>query len=95
MSFENKILAIEQKIKALKTANDEANVLIEQLRSDNKALKAEMEGLRLQLKDFQNQEKIAKIAGTILKNSEDSEELKVKIGEYIKELDKCIAHFSN
>jgi regulator of replication initiation timing len=95
LSFENKIALIENKIVVLKNNYEQATDAISEYKSENKALKLEIENLKEQLKDFQNQEKIAKIAQTILSRNEDPTELKTKIGEYIKELDKCIAHLSN
>lgn len=94
-NFENKIVVIENKIIELKNNYEKAQKLVVDYKSENKQLKLEVEQLKEQLKDFQNQEKIAKIAQTILNSNEDTAELKTKIGEYIKELDKCIAHLSN
>lgn len=45
--------------------------------------------------DFQNREKINKIASSVTEEgTERSTELKKKINEYIKEIDRCIAHLS-
>lgn len=45
--------------------------------------------------DFQNREKINKIVSHVTEDSgERITELKQKINEYIKEIDRCIAHLS-
>ena len=64
------------------------------LQSENDLLKAEVEVLRGQLSDFQNQDKITKIVSNTTVEKEESAELKHKLNEYIKEIDRCIAHLS-
>lgn len=47
------------------------------------------------ISDFQNREKINKIANSVTEEgAERTTELKKKINEYIKEIDRCIAHIS-
>ena len=47
------------------------------------------------ISDFQNREKINKIANSVTEEgSGRTTELKKKINEYIKEIDRCIAHIS-
>jgi hypothetical protein len=78
------------------------------LLNEHKVLKDEMKGLKLenhdlkttlrsrdeQLSNFKNQIKITKIVDNI--NPEDGSvlELKKKVDEYIREIDKCIAHLA-
>lgn len=64
------------------------------LYSENTLLKAEVEALRGQVSDFQNQDKITKIVSNTTVEKEESAELKHKLNEYIKEIDRCIAHLS-
>lgn len=71
------------------------------LKSEMTLLKAENEELRSvitqkeeQLKHFQNQENITKIVSSIGKEERGESELKDRIDEYIKEIDKCIAHLT-
>ena len=61
---------------------------------ENRQLKALIEKQNEQIKNFQNQEKISKIVMSIAEDTHKSAELKLKINEYIKEIDKCIAHLS-
>lgn len=45
-----------------------------------------------EIKNFQNQDNIAKIVQTIAVDTASSTELKLKINEYLREIDKCIAY---
>ncbi|NVK86266.1 MAG: hypothetical protein HWE21_18205 [Cytophagia bacterium] len=65
-----------------------------QLEAQNHSLKGEVEGLKAKLTDFQNQYKIAKIVSSTTVEKDESVELKNKLNEYIKEIDRCIAHMS-
>jgi len=78
------------------------------LLNEHKALKDEMKGLKLenhelrgdlkkrdeQLANFKNQIKITKIVDNINPEDGSASELKRKVDEYIREIDKCIAHLS-
>jgi hypothetical protein len=47
-----------------------------------------------EIKNFKNREKISKIVGGVTGNEEKGAQLKYKINEYIREIDKCIASLS-
>ena len=78
------------------------------LLNEHKALKEELKGLKLeshelkadvkkrdeQLSHFKNQIKITKIVDHINPEDGSISELKRKVDEYIREIDKCIAHVS-
>lgn len=84
----------------------ERKVLV--LLNDHKTLKDELKGLKLenhelktdlrkrdeQLHHFKNQIKITKIVDHINPEDNGVSELKRKVDEYIREIDKCIAHLS-
>ena len=84
----------------------ERKVLV--LLNEHKALKDELKGLKLenhelksdirrrdeQLVHFKNQIKITKIVDHINPEDGSISELKRKVDEYIREIDKCIAHVS-
>ncbi len=78
------------------------------LLNEHKTLKDEMKGLKYenlelrsdlkkrddQLVHFKNQIKITKIVDHINPEDGSASELKRKVDEYIREIDKCIAHLS-
>ena len=81
---------------------------IQMLLNDHKTLKGEIRTIKLenhelrtdlrkrdeQLTNFKNQIKITKIVDYINPEDESISELKRKVEEYIREIDKCIAHVS-
>jgi hypothetical protein len=85
--LERKILVLVNEHKTLK---DE----LKGLRTENLALKSAVKARDEQIHGFHNQLKITKIVDNI--NPEDGSvlELKKKVDEYIREIDKCIAHLS-
>jgi hypothetical protein len=70
-----------------------------ELKNDSVILQKEISELKEQLvkKDeqftnFQNQQKLSNIASSVVGKEGNSAELKQRINEYIKEIDKCIIH---
>lgn len=66
----------------------------QQLKAENKDLHQKIKLKEEQIGHFQNQYKITKIVGSVAEESEQATELKSVINEYIKEIDKCLAHLS-
>ena len=67
---------------------------IKNLKVENQELKSAIKVRDEQINGFHNQLKITKIVDNL--NPEDGSvlELKKKVDEYIREIDKCIAHLS-
>ena len=57
-----------------------------------KRLEAALGEKEQEIKNFQTQENIGKIVNTIAADAANATELKLKINEYIREIDKCIAY---
>jgi chromosome segregation ATPase len=85
--LERKILVLINEHKTLKEE-------VRSLKSENQQLKGSLKSRDEQIQGFHNQLKITKIVDNI--NPEDGSvlELKRKVDEYIREIDKCIAHLS-
>ena len=93
---------------ALKTSLNGLERKILVLLNEHKTLKDELKGVKLenhelktdlkkrddQLSHFKNQIKITKIVDHINPEDGSVSELKRKVDEYIREIDKCIAHLS-
>lgn len=92
--FAEKLLSLEKQVKTLIERYQQLNKRHEQAVLENKPLKAEIEELRDQVRDFQNQDKITKIVSNTTAGKEESAELKRKLNEYIEEIDRCVAHLS-
>jgi len=85
--LERKIMMLLNDQKALK---DE----IRTIKLENHELRTDLRKRDEQLANFKNQIKITKIVDYINPEDESISELKRKVDEYIREIDKCIAHVS-
>lgn len=85
--LERKILILLNEHKSLK---DE----VRGLKLENHELKSSIKARDEQISNFKNQIKITKIVDYINPEDGSSSELKKKVDEYIREIDKCIAHLS-
>ncbi|MEQ8302536.1 MAG: hypothetical protein RIB47_04020 [Cyclobacteriaceae bacterium] len=85
--LERKILVLLNEHKALKDD-------IRGLKLENHELKASIKARDEQISNFKNQIKITKIVDYIDPEEGSNSELKKKVDEYIREIDKCIAHLS-
>lgn len=86
-NLERKLVLLLDKYKTMKQE-------VELLKDQNGELKDLLKQKEAQLDSFQNQIKISKIVEEIDSDGEDATELKRKIDDYIKEIDKCILHLS-
>jgi len=85
--LERKLLVLISEHKSLK---DE----IKTLTTENLELKTAIKIRDEQITGFHNQLKITKIVDNIHPEDGSVSELKKKVDEYIREIDKCIAHLS-
>ncbi|QSE97399.1 DUF3450 domain-containing protein [Fulvivirga lutea] len=86
-NLERKLVLLIDKYKTMKTE-------VELLKEQNGELKDLLKQKDAQVSSFQNQIKISKIVDEIDSGGEDATELRRKIDDYIKEIDKCILHLS-
>jgi len=87
----SKLELLEAKALKLASAYKELNIAYRELQSDNQRLKNQIAQKEEEVRSFHNQEKISKIVTSIAEDTPRKTELKLKINEYIKEIDKCIA----
>ncbi len=85
--LERKILVLLNEHKSLK---DE----VRSLKLENHELKGSLKARDEQLANFKNQIKITKIVDNLNPEDGSVSDLKRKVDEYIREIDKCIAHLS-
>ena len=86
--LERKILVLVNEHKSLKEE-------LKTLKADNLELKAAIKARDEQLSGFHNQLKITKLVDSLNPEDGSSLELKKKVDEYIREIDKCIAHLNS
>jgi hypothetical protein len=86
-SLERKLLVLVNEHKNLK---DE----VKSLKTENHELRNAMKARDEQISGFHNQLKITKIVENLHPEDGSVSELKKKVDDYIREIDKCIAHLS-
>lgn len=94
-TFETNIVRIEDKIKNLVK---QLQLLADEntgLRLEVKELREQIDGQKNKIKDLDETNKIVKLADGIQSGIVDNEEAKMKINEYIREIDRCIAILSD
>ena len=85
--LERKILVLVNEHKSLKEE-------LKSLKRENQDLKTAVRSRDDQISGFHNQFKITKIVDSINPEDGSVSELKKKVDDYIREIDKCIAHLS-
>ncbi|MEJ8803097.1 hypothetical protein [Pontibacter sp. H249] len=86
---------IEDKLRKLISRYADVQQKLAQAQDEIKFLEGVVEEKELQIKNFQNQDNIVKIVDAIAGNPANSTELKLKLNEYIREIDKCIAYLQD
>jgi septal ring factor EnvC (AmiA/AmiB activator) len=90
----SKLQDLELKLKKLLVEHEQLKVELSASVSDNEDLRNIIKEQNEGIKNFQNQEKITKIVTSIAEGTQSNTELKLKINEYIKEIDRCIVYLS-
>ena len=85
--LERKLLVLINEHKSLKEE-------LKTLRTENQELRSAVKARDEQISGFHNQLKITKIVDNLHPEDGSVLELKKKVDEYIREIDKCIAHLS-
>jgi len=88
------LVALERKVRLLLKEFDNLKTSNEQLKEENRQLEGLVKTREKQLNDFQNKYKISTIVDRINVGDEEIREVKDKINDYIKEIDKCIHQMS-
>ncbi len=95
MSNENlkqELATLERKVKLLISEHQKLKDELVNSKHENDQLKSQLNVKEGELSNFQNKFKISKLVGNMVVEKEDTKELKVVLDDYIKEIDKCIAH---
>lgn len=88
------LTSLERKMKLLINDYQHAKKEVENLKLENSTLKSVVKEKEDQINNFQNTIKIGKIVGSIDAEEGNSSKLKHRVDEYIREIDKCIAHLN-
>ncbi|MBL0745167.1 hypothetical protein [Chryseolinea lacunae] len=85
---------LERKILVLVNEHKNLKEELKSLKKENQDLKGAIKARDEQINGFHNQLKITKIVDSLNPEDGSVSELKKKVDEYIREIDKCIAHLS-
>jgi len=85
---------LERKIHVLISENRRLKEELTQSQSENQILQSRMENQKASLDAVQSQIKMSKIVDNMMVDEGESGILKAQIDDYIKEIDKCIAHLA-
>jgi regulator of replication initiation timing len=88
------LLEIKAKVEKLAAANDALRSENIRLGNENKRLGETLDIQKNTIKDLEEYNKIIKIAGGLHLSKTDVREVKLKINDYIREIDRCIARLS-
>jgi len=88
----NELTNLERKVLLLLSEHSKVKDQVSSFQRENEDLKRRIAGQQQELSSFQNNYKITKIVDSMTAGGDDSRELKEVLNNYIKEIDKCIAH---
>ena len=83
--------SLQSKVEKLIIQHKKAKEDIKQLKDENLFLQNKLSETKIQLTDVNEQNKVLKLAKTLSGKEGKSTEIKLKINELIREIDKCIA----
>lgn len=93
-TLKNNLQGLERKLQILVGEHKNLKEQVTLLKQENQELKAGLRSRDEQLLDFKNQIKISKIVDNLNPEDGSTSELKKKVEEYIREVDRCIAYLS-
>jgi cell division septum initiation protein DivIVA len=89
--FIQQLDVIRQKVLRLQRRNQQLEESNQALREKTNALQLQLQESRRMVSELESQKKILKIAKGLQQDPKAKQEAKLKINEFIKEIDKCIA----
>lgn len=92
--LKSNLAGLERKLLVLVNEHKNLKEELKTLKHENQDLKAALKSRDEQIAGFHNQLKITKIVDNLDPEDGSVLELKKKVDDYIREIDKCIAHLS-
>lgn len=93
-TLKTNLSGLERKLQILVGEHKSLKEQVVLLKQENQELKTGLRNRDEQLLNFKNQIKISKIVDNLNPEDGSSSELKKKVEEYIREVDRCIAYLS-
>ena len=82
--IESKVLEMRNELENCKNENA-------QIKQENQSLASQLEEHKNRLGDLQEQNKVVKIARSVVLDEDDRKEQRKRLNEMVREIDKCIA----
>ena len=95
MSLNNLISGIEIKLNNLLSSYKKVKSINSNLKEENANLLSEIEQKNIEINTLKDKIKIISISKSVDASMGDIRQTKLKINEYIREIDKCIAQLNN
>lgn len=95
MSLNNLISGIEIKLNNLLSSYKKVKSINSNLKEDNANLLLDIEQKNIEINALKDKIKIISISKSVDASKGDIRQTKLKINEYIREIDKCIAQLNN
>lgn len=90
--LKNELFSLERKVRVLVGEYKKLKTEIIHVKEENNSLSGLLKEKDEQIRGFQNRINISKIVDSIAVDDVKAADLKKNIDNYIKEIDKCIAH---
>lgn len=91
-ALRTELLNLERRVKMLLSEHTNLKLELATLKNENEHLRTQVASKTAHLTSFQNQMKMSKIVESMIVREGNTIELKEVINDYIREIDKCIAH---
>ena len=95
MSLNNLISGIEIKLNNLLSSYKKVKSINSNLKEENANLSSDIEQKNIEINALKDKIKIISISKSVDASKGDIRQTKLKINEYIREIDKCIAQLNN
>jgi len=90
----DRVGSIQEKVGRIIRLHEDAKSQNRKLQQEKAELVQMLEDRKRELESLQEKNKTIKLAKSLLDTNEDSHEVKLKINEMVREIDKCIAFFN-
>lgn len=87
--------SLQSKVEKLIIQHKKAKEDIKQLKEENSFLQGKLTDAKVQIKELGEQNKVLKLAKSLSGKEGKSTDIKLKINELIREIDKCIAQVNS
>lgn len=87
--------SLQSKVEKLIIQHKKAKEDIKQLKEENSFLQGKLTDSKSELKELSEQNKVLKLARSLSGKEGKSTDIKLKINEFIREIDKCIAQINS